>query len=114
VTSSEIGSAWERKVTAWLVDRGLPAVRLRGTEGPRDHGDIGGFNRWALDCKDQATMRLGAWVLQAKQEARNSQKPLSAVVVKQRGRPTKEALVVMDLQTFALLETYIHEIQKEA
>lgn len=116
MASSETGSRWERAVTAWLVDRGFPAFRLRGREGPRDHGDVGGFTRWALDCKDHAKMSLGPWVAQARQEARNSQKPLSAVIVRRRGEPTEDALVVMDLATWARLESYLsglgHEIRR--
>ena len=114
MTSSGIGSDWERKVTAWLVGRGLPAFRLRGNEGPKDHGDIGGFGLWALDCKDQAKMSLGSWVAQAKKEAINSHKPLSAVIVKRRGKPTEEALVIMDLATFARLENYITQLREDA
>ena len=100
-------------MTAWLAGRGLPAFRLRGTEGPKDYGDIGGFRLWALDCKDHAKMSLGPWVAQAKKEAINSQKPLSAVIVKRRGHPTEDALVIMDLVTFARLSNYIHQLQED-
>lgn len=59
-------------------------------------------------------MSLGPWVTQAKKEAINSQKPLSAVIVKRRGKPTEDALVIMDLATFARLETYINELREDS
>jgi len=109
-----IGQQWESKVVEYLQSRGLTdAYRLRGLEGPKDHGDIGGFHRWALDCKDQTRMSLGAWVAQAKDEAHNSHKPLSAVIVKRRDQRPEDALVVMDLHTWTLLERYIQDLSRD-
>lgn len=58
-------------------------------------------------------MSLGSWVAQAKQEARNSGKPLSAVIVKRRGESVEDALVVMDLETWVLLEKYIERRENQ-
>ena len=113
MSSSEVGAAWESKVSAWLSNHGFETVRLRGLEGPKDHGDIGGHPRWSLDCKDQATHRFGPWVAQARIESKNAQKPLSAVIVKRRGKPTKDAFVVMDLATWAVLENYVDSLEKD-
>ena len=113
MSSAETGAKWEAAVERWLRDFGFPAFRLRGREGPRDHGDIGGFARWALDCKDHAKMSLASWVAQAAEEARNSGKPLSAVIVKRRGASPPEAYVVMSLATWARLEQYMEAQEEE-
>ena len=106
--AAETGARWEAAVVAWLRSRGhRDAFRLRGQEGPLDHGDVGGFSRWALDCKDHAKHTLSAWVKQVKQEARNSEKPLAAVIVKRRGAKPEDAYVVMDLATWSRLERYL-------
>lgn len=112
--ASESGTRWESAVTKWLRGRGFPhAVRLRGQEGPRDHGDIGGFSRWAIDCKDHAKHTLSAWIKQVKQEAVNSEKPLAVVVVKKRGGKPEDAYVVMDLETWARLEEYLEMLSED-
>jgi len=113
MSSAETGAAWESAVVSWLTDHGFPAFRLRGREGPRDHGDIGGFARWALDCKDHAKMSLSSWVAQAAQEARNSGKPFSAAVVKRRGAGVPDAYVVMSLLQWARLEQYMAAQEQE-
>jgi len=101
-------------VVAYLQAAGFPeAYRSRGSEGPRDIGDVLGFARWALDCKDQAKISLGSWVGQVNNEARNLQAALGAVIVKRRGKPAEDAFVVMDLATWVKLEIYIDELTKE-
>ena len=106
--STPQGTAWETEVARYLQAQGFDqARRSEGREGPKDHGDIAGFRRWALDCKDRAKMSLGSWVRQAEGEARHSGKPLSAAIVKRRGGETSEALVVMSLSTWVQLEKYL-------
>jgi hypothetical protein len=112
--AAETGARWEAAVVAWLKSRGHRDVfRLRGQEGPRDHGDVGGFSRWALDCKDHAKHTLSAWVAQVKQEAVNAEKPLAAVIVKRRGAKPEDAYVVMDLATWERLESYLSALSDE-
>jgi len=114
MSSTEKGRVWERAVAKYLKTFwDFPAFRLRGTEGPRDQGDIGGFDRWALDCKNQAKWNLGSWVTQAKQEAINASKPLSAVIVKREGHSIEDALVVMDLKSWCYLEAYLDGMSTE-
>jgi len=110
MSNNKLGADWERDVAALLREAGLPAVRLRGS-GRLATGDIGGLPLFAVDCKNQMRLTPFQWLQQVRAEAANALKPFGAVVFKKRDASAGDAVVMMDLATFAILNRYILELQ---
>lgn len=83
-------------------------VKRQAQEGRADVGDV-----WAvpfvLECKNEKSIRLPAYVRQAETEADNAGLPYGVAVVKQRGRGPAHGHVAMSLATFARLLTQVRK-----
>lgn len=106
IDSKAKGDRWEREVCALLVALGHRKVERGYRLGaPSDRGDVSGLPGWLLECKDTKRHELSVWLDEAKREA-EPVGVLPALVVKRARRPTGQAFVVMELETFArLIET---------
>lgn len=107
--NKEKGTRWEVALVSFFRGEGFSEVaRIRG-RGARDEGDLGGFRHFVIEAKDHARPAWHDFVRQAKQEAKNAGKPFGVVIQKKRNAKVKEALVVMDLETFTSL---LHHIER--
>ena len=97
------GTRFESSVRNWLLDRRSKAWRPAQT-GHKDEGDVHLDNMVALQCKDAAQQRYSAWVEDANEQAVNAGLPYGVVVHKKRGKPIGESLVVLDLDTFHMIQ----------
>lgn len=97
------GTRWESEVVRFLHAHGFPEARRNVQHGARDIGDIGGIPGFAIEAKDWQRPDWPAFVDQANREARNAGEPFGVAIVKRRRRPTSDAFVVMDLDTFVRL-----------
>lgn len=94
------GTRFESAVVDYLTSVGIPARRLPPA-GARDKGDLDGVPAFAVECKDEATLRFSAYVDQANVEAHHAGKEFGVAVVKRRGKGAAQAYAVMDLATLA-------------
>jgi len=98
------GSQWERDVAAYLRDNGFPMADRRYGAGVReDKGDLVGVPRFALECKNQASINLAQFLEEALIEAKHAKAQFGAAIIKRRRKATKDAYVVMSLEQFAEL-----------
>lgn len=108
------GDRWERALVAFFRSRGYQEVARLRARGKDDEGDLTGFPLWAIEAKDDKGLSPHAMAAQADKEARNAGKPFGAAIRKSPRRPTEEAVVLMSLETWLRLNTYIEEIRREA
>ena len=95
------GSQWERDIVGYLQAHGFPyAERRFGAGQQNDKGDILGIPGVTIEAKNHAKFALSDWLAQAETERVNAGNKHGVVVVKRRGRATKEGYVVMTLETF--------------
>jgi len=98
------GSQWERDVAAYLRENGFPMADRRYGAGVReDKGDLVGVPRFALECKNQASINLAQFLEEALIEAKHAKAQFGAAIIKRRRKATKDAYVVMSLEQFAEL-----------
>jgi len=98
------GAQWERDVAAYLRENGFPMADRRYGAGVReDKGDLVGVPRFALECKNQASINLSEFLEEALIEAKYAKAQFGAAVIKRRRKATKDAYVVMSLEQFAEL-----------
>jgi len=96
--SKRLGTAFETAVVRYLSSFGLAARRT--PPSPADIGDIDGVDGYAIQCKNCLRLEIPSWIKQAKQQAQRAGKPHGVVVAKRRGKPVKDSLVIMDLETW--------------
>lgn len=94
------GPAFERDVADYLAANGHPLADRRVKTGAKDRGDIGGVPGWTLECKNEKTISLAAYMEEARQEAVNAGTANYAAVVKRRGKGVSESYVVLPLAVF--------------
>ena len=95
------GSQWERDVVGYLQANGFPyAERRFGAGAKLDKGDIVGIPGVTIEAKNHAKFALSDWLAQAEEERKNAGNKFGVVIVKRRGKATKEGYVVMTLETF--------------
>ena len=106
------GTAWESAGVAYLREAlealGVPFrdIRRVAQTGQRDIGDVHA-DPFALEFKNERTLRLAAYVDQAEREAEAAGLPYGVAVVKRRGKGAGQGYVVMSLATFARLLAHI-------
>lgn len=96
------GTRWETEVVRFLAGLGL-SVHRNVQHGAKDIGDIGGLDLFAIECKDHRTHTLAEWIDQARREAVHAGKPFGVVIFKRPRKPTSDAYVLMDLESFSRL-----------
>jgi hypothetical protein len=105
------GTRWESSIVAFLRDLGFTEARREVQRGRLDVGDIGGFAVWAIEAKAYKSVTFGLladFVGQANREASNAGKPFGIVVLKRPRAGTGDAFVIMDLATWARVETALN------
>jgi hypothetical protein len=112
--SKSKGDRWERALVDFFRSRGHNQVARLRARGVLDEGDLTGFPLWAVEAKDDSTMSPWAMALQAEAEASNAKKPFGAAFRKSPRRPPSEATVIMTMETWLRLNTYIHQLRQEA
>lgn len=90
----DAGIRWERAVAHWL---GTVTTRSRAQGSHDDGGDVvlGGY---VVECKDHARWNLMAWWLHLESKLKDGDTPL--LILKRRGHPTGDALVVTRLRDY--------------
>lgn len=97
------GTAWEKKITDFLADQGIPYQR-QPLHGVNDKGDIHAAGFVVIEAKNQARHSLGEWLDEATSEAANAGRPVGVAWFHRRGKSSaKDAYVLMDGATFAFL-----------
>mgnify|MGYP003346958667 FL=1 len=92
------GSSFERLVADYLAER-IACERIPAG-ATLDRGDLW-TDRAAIQCKNQRTLSLGAWLRDAIAQQVNAGKRLHALVVKAKGTTDPaEQFVVMSLAQF--------------
>jgi hypothetical protein len=79
------------------------ADRRYGAGVREDKGDLVGVPRFALECKNQASINLAQFLEEALIEAKHAKAQFGAAIIKRRRKATKDAYVVMSLEQFAEL-----------
>lgn len=101
--SKRKGTDFETDVVEYLVEHGFPYAERRAQHGNQDRGDIAGVPGWTLECKALAKIDLAGACTEAQKERENTGTPWWAAIIKRRGKPTRNAYVVMDLEQFVRL-----------
>lgn len=95
--SKQRGTRFETEVVEFLKANGFPDAERRALAGSLDKGDVMNVPDFTLECKNEATMRLAAYMAEAAAEAINAKTPFFAAIVKRRGKGARDAYVVMPL-----------------
>ena len=97
------GDAFERAVVEFLRSHGHPHVeRAYGAGRHDDAGDLDGWPRWIIDCKDHASHDLPGWLDSISSKKRQPD-DFGAAIVKRRRKGPESAYVVLTLEDFARL-----------
>ena len=106
--SKRRGSAFEKAVCDYFVERGHKQVERRVMGGINDRGDIAGVTDWTLELKATKLIDLSGAMREAKTEAQNAGTSKYAAIIKKRSAPIKDAYVVLTLEQFVDLYEAIH------
>jgi hypothetical protein len=106
------GPEHERATADYLAAHVDDHIDRRPKTGNKDKGDIGGLRhpitgeRLVLECKYEATLKLGTWMSEAETERLNDGAIATAIVHKRhgKGRP-EDQWVTMSLADYAALLT---------
>lgn len=97
------GTRFENAVRDFLRKEGLPEAHRLASRGPRDEGDIGGFEEVAIECKDWKSPDLTLFAELARRKAAHAGKPFGVTVFKRRRRPVGDSYVLTTLDQLARL-----------
>ena len=104
------GTRWEVAVASYLRDAGFTEAFRLAPGGEHDAGDIGGIVDFAFECRDRAKFSLAENVADADDRAVKKNCAYGVAVMKKRNSPTKDAYVVLSLETFTrLLQDFYSE-----
>ena len=101
--SKQKGTAFETAIVGYLREHGFPYAERRALHGNHDRGDVAGVPGWVLELKAEKKIDLAGYVAEVEVERVNDGAQFGAAVVKRRGKPTRDAYVVMDLASFCEL-----------
>lgn len=99
-----VGSEWERRVVAYLRERGFDAERLYGAGRPDDVGDlyVGAWVPLLVECKAAVRSERAVWIDALRRKvARSRDRAIPIIVERRRGkRNAGEGFVTLDLAGF--------------
>tara|TARA_E500000081_G_C5839231_1_gene221314 strand:+ start:76 stop:435 length:360 start_codon:yes stop_codon:yes gene_type:complete len=98
--SKEKGTRWESACADYLRASGFYECYRMAQTGEFDAGDLGGVPEVAFECRDRARLNLAENVDDAKNRALAKKAKYGVTIMKRRNRPTKDAYVAMDFETF--------------
>ena len=90
-SARDAGRAFETATAAYLADAlADDRIEVRARNGAKDRGDVGGIRtphggRLVVECKNTASMTLGAWANEAEDERGNDDALAAVIVHKRRG-----------------------------
>jgi|SRR5690554_2351488 len=103
------GSTFERSNADYLAKHVNEYIDRRVKSGANDKGDIGGVRahgqRVVVECKNEATMKLGTWVVEAEKERLNDEAIAAMVIHKRKGKsnPGEQYVTMLVDDVIALL-----------
>lgn len=104
--SKRKGTAWETQCVDYLRANGVPHAERRTLNGAKDRGDIAGIPGIVIECKNEKSLNISAYVNEAEKEAANDGARIGVAWVKRRGKGSPaDAYVVMTGETLLKLLT---------
>jgi hypothetical protein len=103
------GTRFESAVVGYLRENGFPEAHRLPPRGMMDEGDIAGVPLFAVECKDWKSPDYPLFTRLARVKATTSGKPFGVTIQKLRRQSIGQSIVVMDLDAFISLSTYINE-----
>lgn len=102
--SKQKGTAWETAVVRYLQDFS-PVVERRALHGGKDKGDVAGIPGVVIECKNEKTLTLAAYVDEAVAEGDNADADVAAAWIHRRGKasPADGYVVMTGTQFVSLL-----------
>lgn len=103
------GSTFERSNADYMAKHVNEYIDRRVKSGANDKGDIGGVRahgqRVVVECKNEATMKLGTWVAEAEKERLNDEAIAAMVIHKRKGKsnPGEQYVTMLVDDVIALL-----------
>lgn len=101
--SRAVGTRFESEVRDYFNEGGFFCVERRALNGALDKGDLSGIPAWTLECKNERTITLAAYMQEVEVEKANARTPYGAAIVKRRNKGVADAYVVMPLYQFKVL-----------
>ena len=98
------GTSWESNIVDYLRTAGWPHAERRALNGRRDRGDVAGLIGVVIEAKNEASIRLAAYVAEAEAERANGDADVGVAWIKKRGKTSAgDGYVVMTGAQFTAL-----------
>ena len=89
------GTAFERRVVDYLIQRGFTNAERRALEGTNDRGDVSGIPGVVIECKDTKRLTLAEWQDETLSEQANARASVAFCVFPRRSHHIGKAHVLM-------------------
>lgn len=100
--AKQVGTAWESRIVAYLIERGWVNVERRALAGAMDKGDIAGIPGVVIEAKSHNRIALAGWLSEAESERVTAAAKIGVVWAKRKGKSSAaDGYVIMSGATFA-------------